>query len=231
MSPRSQGGGGKAGRRHQRNRPLQHHAPRERRPVDEHEKMRIPSGRGGWRAYLITVGLLMLLWIMLWGSLQPSLLLVGLTSAVLVLWLFPLPHTAFEFGLHPVATVWLVLRFLYDVVVSSVGVAWIAIRPRQPQSIVIRVVLAGTTDLLQHLTALAVSLVPGSLIIEADTGGSRDDGERSLLIHVLDADDDSEREVTGRVLAQERRITMAFGNREARQQYRELTGATAGATG
>ena len=228
MSPAS--GRGKAGRRHQKNRPLQHHAPRRERPVDERAEQRIPSGRGGWRAYLLTLGLLMLLWIMLWGSVQPSLLLVGLASAVLVLWLFPLPRTAFEFGLHPAATVWLVLRFLFDVVVSSVGVAWIAIRPRKPESIVIRVVLTGTTDLLQHLTALAVSLVPGSLIIEADTGAGRDDGERSLLIHVLDAHPGSEREVTDAVLAQERRITMAFGNREARQYYRERIAATAGGT-
>lgn len=188
------------------------------------------GGRGGWRAYLITVSLLMVLWIMLWGSLQPSLLLVGLASAVLVLWLFPLPHTVFEFGLHPVATLWLVLRFLCDVVVSSVGVAWLAIRPQTPRGFVVRVVLVGTTDLLQHLTALAVSLVPGSLIIEADTGAGRVDGERSLLIHVLDAHDGSERGVTGRVLAQERRITMAFGNQEARRRLRSRSGGEQGVT-
>ena len=42
--------------------------------------------------------------------------------------------------------------------------------------------LASDSDLLEALTALAVSLVPGSLIIDADSE------TRTLTIHVLDAE-------------------------------------------
>lgn len=171
--------------------------------------------RGGWRAHLLVFGLLMLTWIMLWGSVQPGLVLLGVVSAVAVLALFPLPHMEFRFEIHPVAALVLVARFLADVVVSSVHVAWVAVRPRPPASAVVRVPLAGTSDLVEHLTALAVSLVPGSLIIDAETGDDgRDgsgDGQRSLVIHVLDADERTVAAVTRQVLAQERRILAALG--------------------
>ena len=42
--------------------------------------------------------------------------------------------------------------------------------------------LESDSDLLEALTALAVSLVPGSLIVDADSH------DRTLTIHVLDAE-------------------------------------------
>lgn len=161
-------------------------------------------GHGGWRAWLMTFGALMLVWIMLWGSVSPSLLLVGAASAAVVLWLFPLPPMEFRFGLHPWRAAVLIARFCWDVVVASLHVAVLALRPRLPRGAVMQVQLANDSDLLQHLTALAVSLVPGSLIIDADPE------HRTLLIHLLDNDYDSEDDMTRRVLAQEERIRAAL---------------------
>ena len=67
----------------------------------------------------------------------------------------------FRFGLHPWRMLVLLGRFLWDVVVASIQVGWLAIRPRLPQSEVTTVQLASDSDLLEALTALAVSLVPG----------------------------------------------------------------------
>ena len=168
------------------------------------------SGRGGWRPYLLTLAVLVLVWMALWGSMSVVVILIGVAMSALILLLFPLPLMEFRFGLHPWRMLVLLVRFLWDVVVASVQVGWLAIRPRLPRSDVTTVQLASDSDLLEALTALAVSLVPGSLIIDAD---SRD---RTLTIHVLDADRGPMQDFAEQVRAQEWRIRLALGDDDSR---------------
>jgi len=163
-------------------------------------------GSGGWTPYLLTLVVLVLVWMALWGSASLIVILIGLVVSALILLLFPLPTMMFRFGVHPGRTLVLVVRFLWDVVVASVQVGWLAIRPRLPQPRITTVQLASDSDLLEALTALAVSLVPGSLIVDADAG------TRTLTIHVLDARNRSMDDFAARVLAQERRIRLALGD-------------------
>ena len=139
-------------------------------------------GSGGWTPYLLTLVLLVLVWMALWGSASLIVILIGLVVSAVILLLFPLPTMVFRFGVHPWRTLVLVGRFLWDVVVASIQVGWLAVRPRLPQPEVTTVQLAGDSDLIEALTALAVSLVPGSLIVDADAE------TRTLTIHVLDAE-------------------------------------------
>lgn len=166
---------------------------------------RIP-GSGGWTPYLMTLVALVLVWMALWGSASLIVILLGALVSVAILLLFPLPTMYFRFGLHPWRTLVLIARFLWDVVVASVHVAWLAIRPRPPESRVAQVRLASDSDLLEALTGMAVSLVPGSLIIDADSG------TRTLTIHVLDAAQQSDDDFAAKVLAQEDRIRRALGD-------------------
>lgn len=165
-----------------------------------------PARRGGWRAHTITVGVLLAVWVALWGSVSPPILLSGLVLSVAVLLVFPLPRIEFQFGLHPWRMAVLLARFLADVVVASTQIAYFAVRRHPPASDVVVVELASDSDLLQHLTALAVSLVPGSLIIDADPQ------ERTLTIHVLYGSPRPEARFTAAVLAQEGRIRAALGD-------------------
>jgi multicomponent Na+:H+ antiporter subunit E len=168
---------------------------------------RIP-GSGGWQPYLLTLFVLVLVWMALWGSASLIVILIGLAVSALILLLFPLPTMVFRFGLHPWRTLLLVVVFLWDVVVASVQVGWLALRPRLPQPTVTTVQLASDSDLLEALTALAVSLVPGSLIVDADSQ------TRELTIHVLDAQGRSMDEFAAQVLAQEQRIRLALGDND-----------------
>ena len=129
---------------------------------------RIP-GSGGWTPYLLTLAVLALVWMALWGSASLIVILLGLLTGAVILLLFPLPTMKFRFGFHPWRMLVLIVRFLWDVVVASVQVGWLALRPRPPQPQVTTVQLASDSDLLEALTALAVSLVPGSLIVDADS--------------------------------------------------------------
>jgi multicomponent Na+:H+ antiporter subunit E len=163
-------------------------------------------GSGGWAPYLMTLFALTLIWMALWGSVSLVVILIGVAVSILILLLFPLPTMYFRFGLHPGRMVVLLARFLWDVVVASIQVGWLAIRPRLPHSEITTVQLESDSDLLEALTALAVSLVPGSLIVDADST------DRTLTIHVLDADRKPMADFAEQVRAQERRIRLALGD-------------------
>ncbi len=176
-----------------------------RRRAVEVRRAPIP-GSGGWAPYLMTLIVLVLVWMALWGSASLIVILLGALVSAAILLLFPLPTMYFRFGLHPWRTLVLIGRFLWDVVVASLHVGWLAVRPRLPASTVTRVRLASDSDLLEALTGMAVSLVPGSLIIDADSD------TRTLTIHVLDAEQQSVEDFADQVLAQEHRIRRALGD-------------------
>ncbi len=163
-------------------------------------------GSGGWAPYLMALVALVLVWMALWGSASLTVILLGALVSVVILLVFPLPTMYFRFGIHPWRSVVLIGRFLWDVVVASVHVGWLSVRPRPPQSRIAQVQLASDSDLLEALTALAVSLVPGSLIVDADSG------TRTLTIHVLDTARQSGDDFAAAVLAQEDRIRRALGD-------------------
>lgn len=176
-----------------------------RRRAVEIRGARIP-GSGGWAPYLMTLVALVLVWMALWGSASPIVILLGVAVSAVILLLFPLPTMYFRFGIHPWRTLVLIGRFLWDVVVASVHVGALAVRPRPPQPRIAQVHLASDSDFLEALTALAVSLVPGSLIVDADSG------TRTLTIHMLDAAKQSDEQFVAQVLAQEDRIRRALGD-------------------
>lgn len=161
--------------------------------------------RRQWRAHVITIGALVAVWLALWGKVTVPLVTAGFALAVVILVAFPLPPISTSFGLHPIRAAMTLLRFLADVVMASIQVSYLALRPRPPATDVVTVKLATHSDLIQHLTALAVSLVPGSLIIDADPA------ERTLTIHVLYPSPRPPGRFAAGVLAQEDRIRRALG--------------------
>jgi multicomponent Na+:H+ antiporter subunit E len=163
----------------------------------------------GWReharAYLLALVALVLVWCALWGSVAPVVVLLGIAAGSVALLLFPLPTLAFRLGIHPWRVLVLLGTFLVEMVAASAQVAWLAVRPRLPRPQILEVQLDTDSDLVQVGTALAVSLVPGSLIVEADPQ------RRTLLVHVLDGHDEDPAALAESVRAQERRIVAAFG--------------------
>ncbi|MEV4539382.1 Na+/H+ antiporter subunit E [Asanoa sp. NPDC049518] len=151
---------------------------------------------------------LTLVWILLWGTFSWANLLGGLGVAAVVLIAFPLPPVEFGGRLRPVALARFVYWFAYDLVLASVQVAALACRPGDPpHSAIIGVRLRVNTDLNLTLTAEAISLVPGSLILEVDRSVG------VLYVHVLDVSDRAQAERFRRhALAVERRIVEAIGS-------------------
>lgn len=161
---------------------------------------------GHWMGILAAV----LLWCLLWGSFGASDILGGLLAAVIVFLLFPLPPLHRELTLRPLMFVLFVARFIWDMTVSGVQVAWYAIRPGpKPPSSVIAVTMASRSDLFLTITAVLSTLIPGSVVVEAQ----RSTG--TLYVHVIGVGTADEVENSKQqVRHQERRALFAVGHRE-----------------
>ncbi|GAB2462601.1 Na+/H+ antiporter subunit E [Xylanimonas ulmi] len=156
-----------------------------------------------------SVLLLGVLWMALWGSITWGTFLAGLLAGLVVVALLPLPPVGVRAALRPWRAVILGARFAADLVVASFQVAWTALRPgTSPRGGVVAVPLRPAPDVFFAMTAELSSLVPGSLVVEADTRTA------TLYLHVLDLDaaggPDAVREQT---LHLEERVLRAFASR------------------
>lgn len=128
---------------------------------------------------------LMLVWVLLWGNLSAANVLSGLVVALAITVLLPLPSVPIEGRLHPLSLVRLVFKVAYFLVMSSLQLAWLAIKPGPPPlSAVLRVHFALKSDLVLALAANVMNLIPGGIVLEIDQT------RRLLYIHVLDVSTD-----------------------------------------
>lgn len=136
-----------------------------------------------WRYDVPLVLGLVVLWSLLWGSWTPLTLLCGLVVAVLTTQLLPLPPVPLSSRFSPLALVRFLVVWTGLVVTASFRVAWAAIRPRGVRrSSIVLVQLHTTSEMTFTLSTLAISLVPGSYVIDTDLR------RRRLLLHVLDTE-------------------------------------------
>ncbi|CDQ42659.1 Na+/H+ antiporter subunit E [Mycolicibacterium neoaurum] len=124
---------------------------------------------------------LTLVWVLLWGTFSAANILGGLTVALVITLLLPLPRVPVEGRVRPLSLVRLILYVIVKLVVSSFQVAWLAIRPGPPPATaVLRVHLAVKSDLVLALAAGILTLIPGSVVLEIDQK------RRLVYLHVLD---------------------------------------------
>ncbi|MFC3505152.1 Na+/H+ antiporter subunit E [Micromonospora krabiensis] len=173
------------------------------------EPPRPPRARvGRWRDQFLALGWLVLVWNLLWGEFTWGNLAAGLLVGGAVLVFFPLPPVTFGGRVRPRWLLAFVGRFVVELVLASIHVARIAVQPGfRPRGGIIAIPLRVRTDLNMALTAEAVSLVPGTLVLEVD----RDNAV--LYVHVLDVRRPQDlAENRARVLDIERRIVRAVGS-------------------
>lgn len=150
---------------------------------------------------------LTIVWVALWGDLSVMTVLGGLVVAIISCLVFPLPPLRLDMRIRPLPLLVLIVRFAADIVVSSVHVAWVVLRPdRQLRNAVIEVNLRTPSDFVLTVVAEMTCLIPGSLVVEARRS------THTLFLHVLDVGDHAgvERFRQG-VLDQEARLVRALG--------------------
>jgi multicomponent Na+:H+ antiporter subunit E len=153
---------------------------------------------------------LMLVWILLWGTASAANILSGLAIALLITLLLPLPTVPVEGRLHPLSLLRLIVTVFYYLALSSVQVAWLAVKPGPPPlSAVLRAHVAVKSDLVLALAVNIFNLIPGSIVLEIDQT------RRMLYMHVIDVGSDrAVNRFYGQVAVVERLLVSAF-EREA----------------
>ena len=172
--------------------------------------------RSVWRQLPLLVALVAL-WVFLWDHVDALTIVTGVLLAVAVTRVLYLPPVLLSGRFNPWRALLLGLRMMFDVVWASLQVAVFAVNPRwQPMNAIMAVQLHTRSDLVTTLTAEAISVVPGTVVVDIDR-------ERGLLyLHALgtntDADIDRVRRV---VLGTEGRIVLAIGTAEEAASVRE----------
>ena len=162
-----------------------------------------------WRQLPLLLALVAL-WVFLWDHVDVLTITSGVVLAIIVTRFLYLPPVLLSGRFNPWRGLRLGLRMMLDVAVASVQVAIRAVWPAwRPMSAIIAVQLLTRSDLITTLTAEAITVVPGTIVIDIDR-------ERGLLyLHVLgvrnQADIDLDRE---KVLRTEERIVLAIGTRD-----------------
>jgi len=124
---------------------------------------------------------LILVWILLWGTVSAANILSGLAIALIITLLLPLPTVPIEGRVHPLSLLRLVLLIAWYLVLSSVQLAWLAIKPGPPPlSAVLRTHLAIKSDLVLALAVNIINLTPGTIVLEIDQV------RRMIYVHVID---------------------------------------------
>jgi multicomponent Na+:H+ antiporter subunit E len=156
----------------------------------------------------VAAAALVTVWMLLWGVFSWANLISGLAVAAVVLVVFPLPVIDIAGRPRPLGLLRFAARFVADLVTASVQLAALAFRfGHQPRSAIIRVPLRVRSDLVLTLTGEAVSLVPGSLVVDTDQAST------TLYIHVIAVPDrDAVERFRREVYETEARIVRAIGS-------------------
>ncbi|WP_159944837.1 MULTISPECIES: Na+/H+ antiporter subunit E [unclassified Nocardiopsis] len=185
--------------------------------IDARDRKRI--GLTGLRRRLGKVQLPMalgmtLVWMLLFDGFQLrreslGLLVLGFLVSVVIMVLFPLPPITPGPRFHPVHLVRLIVHVLTEMAVASFQVTVLTFRPGRVRSSVVAVRMRTDSDLTMVATAIAASIIPGTLIAEINRP------ERILYVHMLGADSDRTIEKGRRdVWTLEERFVMALGTHE-----------------
>lgn len=176
------------------------------------------TGRHIWRdigVQLPFLAWLVVLWMLLWSQFTVLAFLSGLVVAVFVTRVFRLPTVELSGRINLWYGALFVVQFLFSMIRGGLAVTMQVFDfRRQPGAAIIAVPLKYADDLMMTHVSVVSSLIPGSLIVEAD----RD--RQILYLHVIGvrSHDDVEKQREG-VLRWERRIVRALG---APSQYRAL---------
>ncbi|MEV6859464.1 Na+/H+ antiporter subunit E [Streptosporangium subroseum] len=166
---------------------------------------RVPPAQVAW---------LTLVWLLLWGELTVGNVFGGLLAGLVVVWLLPLPVLDSGLRIHPVGLLVFLVRFVMDMLISSFRVAFWALRPGAPPVQIVEVRLRSSSEVMAVLITVALSALPGSLVLEAHVR------ERQLVLHVLGITGDARAVTEADVARLENRILVAFGTRADQEELR-----------
>ncbi|MHA7220338.1 Na+/H+ antiporter subunit E [Arthrobacter sp. MDT1-48-3] len=152
---------------------------------------------------------LVLVWGALWQDFSPGNLVFGAVLAYVVVNFFYLPPVELTGRFNVLWLIPFLGRFLVKLVTASADVFWLALtRGPRLRNAVVAVTLRSHSDFLVTATGHAISLIPGSLVLEVDRSTS------TLYLHCLNVDSPEDAEAIRRdVLTTEAWLVRIMGTR------------------
>jgi multicomponent Na+:H+ antiporter subunit E len=136
------------------------------------------------RAMLLRIAILIALtgvWVLLWGNYSAANAIGGLAVALTITLLLPMPPVPVQGRVHPLSVLRLAVRVAWYLVVSSIQVAWLAIKPGPPAPAgVLRAQMSIKSDLVLVFAVNILTMIPGSIVLEIDQL------RRVIYCHVID---------------------------------------------
>ncbi|MDR7301354.1 Na+/H+ antiporter subunit E [Haloactinomyces albus] len=180
--------------------------PAEHRPAEHVVSRRRPVARAVRRLPLLVW--LVLVWVMLWGTFDVGTVFFGVLVALLVTAVFPAPPIATNIVVRPWRFLQLVGFLAWDMVISTVRVSWQALRHGPgARAGIVAVTLVTNSDHLTAMVANAISLAPGTFVLQVDRVN------RICYVYTLGMRQEDAPSVRRGVLAWERRVVHAVGSR------------------
>ncbi|WP_165066531.1 Na+/H+ antiporter subunit E [Marisediminicola senii] len=168
----------------------------------------VPSDRRTYWEQAPLFVVLVILWMLLWGNISWLNLATGAVLAVVVMRFFYLPPIQLSGRTNPLWFVAFLGQFLFELTIASFQVAAQALLGRRDvKNSIIAVQLRTRSDIVLTLTAIAMSLMPGSYALDVDR-------RRSIIyFHALNTRDaDGVQAVRDAALKTERMLVRAFGS-------------------
>ncbi|WP_018297283.1 Na+/H+ antiporter subunit E [Corynebacterium lubricantis] len=149
---------------------------------------------------------IMFMWIVLMGELSWANVFGGLLVGLGVVLFFPLP----AMPISNISISWgplfkFVFQWFGDLIVASVKVSWLALRPQKPpKTAILNVPMRVSNELVLYFATSAYNLQPGGSVTDIDIAN------RMWTIHVLNAenDEDIQREIDTVAELEHRMITI-----------------------
>lgn len=169
----------------------------------------VEAPRRGWRRrnlQPLSVVWGAVVWVALWGDLSVANVLAGALLGLVVALVFPLPPLPGGVRIRPVALLRVLGAFVVDVVVASIDVIRVILRPGDLRNSVIAVKMRSDSDLVATIVGEMHSLVPGSIAVDVRRS------DHTVYLHVLDTPDEaSVQETRRRAATMESRVAAALG--------------------
>jgi multicomponent Na+:H+ antiporter subunit E len=138
------------------------------------------SNRRPRATWLVGGAALLGVWVLLWEDLSVANVVSGILVVVAVFALLNRPFAEDDERLHLIAAVHLAGWFVWQLVVASTVVAWEVLTPTQrARQGILEIELRTESPRVAALVANIISLIPGTLTLEAVTDPMR------LYVHVL----------------------------------------------
>jgi len=183
----------------------------------------VPAARVWWRrlaARLPTVAWLTAMWVVLWGDPSPGTVVAGAAVAALCYSAARLPHIPVRLGFRPLHALRLAARVAYDMLASSLRVAFHGVwRPRRTNGAIVAVPMRTDSDFLLAILSALLSMVTGTLVIELNRN------QRVVYVHGLPVNDaGAVRGLRAQVRRTEELLVRAFGTAEDLEMFERLAG-------